>query len=424
MLGHGWGWQVVDGGWQVCRACFNLKNLLNANEIPKKLDSDAIHLIYSRETNFSAHTPIMQHAEQRSDLLNIFLSNTPLLDVRAPVEFAQGSFPGAVNLPLMNNEERHEVGIRYKEAGQQSAIELGHSLVAGEIKDRRIQSWVDFANAHPDGVLYCFRGGLRSRITQQWLHEAGVDYPRITGGYKAMRRFLIDATERLSQQTRFVIVGGMTGSGKTDVIAALTRTIDLEGLAHHRGSSFGGHPDHQPSQIDFENALAIALLRQESHHAQSLVLEDESHLIGRCAIPDPLLHKMHQSPRVWVVEPLEIRVQRIERDYIRRLLTEYEERHTPDVAWEKFATHLTRSLFNLRKRLGMQRYAALNTALQVALNEQIRDRQSDAHASWIRPLITDYYDPMYTYQRTQRAVPTLFEGNCQEVTAYLQTQGY
>ena len=191
----------------------------------------------------------MQHAEQRSDLLNIFLSNTPLLDVRAPVEFAQGAFPGAVNLPLMNDEERHEVGIRYKEAGQQSAIELGHSLVSGRLKDRRIQSWVEFANAHPDGVLYCFRGGLRSRITQQWLHEAGVDYPRITGGYKAMRRFLIDAIERLSQQARFVIVGGMTGSGKTDVIAALTHAIDLEGLAHHRGSSFGGHPDHQPCEL-------------------------------------------------------------------------------------------------------------------------------------------------------------------------------
>lgn len=128
--------------------------------------------------------------ENLSDFRHIFLNDVPMMDVRAPVEFAKGAFPGVLNLPLMNDEERQKVGTCYKQRGQEAAIALGHSLVSGEIKNGRIAAWAAFAKVHPHGVLYCFRGGLRSQITQQWLQsEVGIAYPRVIGGYKAMRTF-------------------------------------------------------------------------------------------------------------------------------------------------------------------------------------------------------------------------------------------
>src|SRR3546814_43288 len=101
----------------------------------------------------------------------IFLNDLPLMDMRAPVEFSKGAFPCARNLPLMNDDERQQVGACYKRKGQQAALELGHSLVAGTLKTERIAAWADFARKHPDGYLYCFHGGLRSQIAQQWRSE-------------------------------------------------------------------------------------------------------------------------------------------------------------------------------------------------------------------------------------------------------------
>jgi len=130
--------------------------------------------------------------DNTEDFRQLFLQNVPLMDVRAPVEFAKGAFPQAVNLPLMNDSERQKVGTRYKQQGQAAAIALGHQLVRGKLKAARIDAWLAQVQAAPEGYLYCFRGGLRSQLVQQWLSEAGVQYPRVIGGYKAMRRFLID----------------------------------------------------------------------------------------------------------------------------------------------------------------------------------------------------------------------------------------
>ena len=187
--------------------------------------------------------------EDARDFRALFLDGVPMMDTRAPVEFTKGAFPGVVNLPLMTDLERQKVGTCYKQHGQDAAIKLGHQLVGGETKAHRVAAWAAFARANPHGYLYCFRGGLRSQIVQQWLHEAGIDYPRITGGYKAMRTFLLDTLEEAVAQCRFVVVGGMTGTGKTDVLAQLPDALDLEGHANHRGSSFGKRATGQPAQI-------------------------------------------------------------------------------------------------------------------------------------------------------------------------------
>jgi tRNA 2-selenouridine synthase len=206
-----------------------------------------------------------------------------MMDARAPIEFAKGAFPGAVNLPLMNDHERQRVGTCYKQHGQQAAIVMGHQLVSGAIKAERIQAWADFARAHPDGYLYCFRGGLRSQIVQQWLKdEAGIDYPRVAGGYKAMRNFLLNTVDQAVAQCDFVLLGGMTGTGKTEVLTQLRNGLDLEGHANHRGSSFGKRATGQPTNIDFENRLAVDLLKKRAQGLEQFVLSAAARCHCRC----------------------------------------------------------------------------------------------------------------------------------------------
>ena len=142
------------------------------------------------------------------DYRALFLSPTPMMDMRAPAEFTRGAFPSALSLPLMSDEEREQVGICYKQQGQEAAIALGHQLVSGELKERRLAQWADFARQHPAGYLYCFRGGLRSQTVQHWLREAGIDYPRVIGGSKAMRHFLLEELERSVAQASFTLVSG------------------------------------------------------------------------------------------------------------------------------------------------------------------------------------------------------------------------
>ena len=353
--------------------------------------------------------------------LDILLSGVPLLDVRAPVEFAQGAFPNTTNLPLMNDEERHLVGLTYKKKGQDAAIALGHELVSGDIKAHRVQAWVDFARAHPDGYLYCFRGGLRSKISQQWIAEAGISYPRIVGGYKAMRTFLLESMEADIAHSGFLIVGGLTGSGKTDVIRVLHGAIDLEALAHHRGSSFGRHADEQPSQIDFDNRLAIALIRQRIDRPNKpIVLEDESRLIGRCALPVSLRHRMQQAPVVLVEEPLESRVERISRDYVLDLSKQFTDRLGMEAGFDAFSERLLESLRNLQKRLGGERHTRLESLMREALDNQKLTGDVAMHHDWIRPLLQEYYDPMYEHQLKDKQARIIYRNDTASVLRFLK----
>ncbi len=196
-----------------------------------------------------------------TDLHSLFTHDTALLDVRAAIEYQHGAFPHTTNVPLLNDKQRHQIGICYKEQGQDAAILLGERLLTPEKRQRCIANWQTFIQSNPEGVLYCFRGGMRSKISQTWIAEhTGIVYPRVEGGYKAMRRYLIKQSERLIKSTTFIIIGGKTGSGKTRVLKQLDSMIDLEGLANHRGSAFGACATPQPTQINFENNLAIELL--------------------------------------------------------------------------------------------------------------------------------------------------------------------
>lgn len=356
------------------------------------------------------------------DYARLFLDDVPLLDVRAPVEFARGAFPNATNLPLLDDDERHRIGICYKEQGQQAAINLGHALVGGEVRAARTLAWRNWCEANPTGVLYCFRGGLRSQTVQQWLAEAGVERPLVAGGYKALRRFLIDYFETHISHLPMIVLCARTGCGKTRVIEALPNALDLEGAAHHRGSAFGRRPGGQPSQIDFENRLAIDLLKlQHRQPDANVVVEDESKLIGRCHLPLSLQARLKTAPRVIIDEPLESRVAVTLEDYVIAPLAEYAARFGEAEAMPQLADALRDGLSRIQRRLGGDRYTLLSGALEQALAHQARTGDWQLHAEWIRPLLRDYYDPMYDYMLKHRDGAVLFHGSREQAGEFLQS---
>jgi tRNA 2-selenouridine synthase len=363
-----------------------------------------------------------------NDYRQLLLDGTPMIDVRAPIEFATGSLPNAVNLPLMSDDERHQVGICYKEQGQQAAIELGHQLVQGDVKAQRIEAWQNFMADNPNAVLYCARGGLRSQLSQEWLAEAGIQCPKVTGGYKSLRGFLFNYLNDYCQQDhplhkdrnpeKFIILSGMTGTGKTDIMLQLETGIDLEGAANHKGSSFGRPLNGQPAQIDVENRIALDLLKIEKNHpGKTVILEDESRNIGARHLPPCLADLMAQSPIVVIELPLEERIDRLWQEYVieryHNTLAYHDERGE-----EEFAQYLVDSLLRVKKRLGGKRTQEILAMMESAIAIQHTDDFA-GHRQWLTALTEDYYDPMYSYQLGKKKERVLFRGNRAEVLEWL-----
>lgn len=345
----------------------------------------------------------------------LFLSGSPLLDVRAPVEFAKGAFPHAVNLPLMSDEERHLIGLRYKEQGQDSAIALGAELVPAKVQAERVELWQSFVRENEGAHLYCFRGGLRSRIVQHWLKEVGVEITLIEGGYKAMRTYLINEMERLCSAMSFVLIGGRTGNGKTLLLNKLASTVDLEGLARHRGSSFGSLPVAQPSNIDFENATAIELMRLEEQGRTSVFLEDEARLIGRVCLPDTLRDAMSNAPIYSLECDMARRVRNCFGDYVTDLLDQYQAQLGSDEGFEAYAEHHRGSLARIQRRFGNDNYQHALGLLDDALKAHRLNNDTEGYNAFIEKLLRDYYDPMYDYQLNQKLDRVVFTGTAEQI---------
>jgi len=360
---------------------------------------------------------------QIDDYLSLFLNQTPLLDVRAPIEFAQGAFPYATNHPLINDHERESIGIEYKSAGQDNAIILGHQLVQGEIKHARVNQWQKFFEQHPEGVLYCFRGGMRSKISQQWVHDkTGLIFPRVKGGYKAMRRFLIDQLESSTAIIQPVMLGGRTGIGKTVLLKTLQHKIDLEGILHHRGSVFGNHVTPQPSQINIENILSIELLKLINQNVHNIIFEDEAPNIGSRRIPEILFTKMKLSPLVLLEASVDERINITFNEYITEALVEHQTQNGMQAGFISWADNLQTAIDKIQRRLGGVRYTEIKEILNRAIQQQQSTNNTDLHYDWIRCLLVDYYDPMYDYQIGKKRDRIVFNGTYDEVTAYLKTE--
>ena len=229
-------------------------------------------------------------------------SGGPLLDMRSPGEFARGHIPGAHNLPLFSDEERAAVGTLYSHHGRRAAVHHGLELVGPRLAALAEQATV-LAGDDAKLRVHCWRGGLRSSSTAWLLETYDLSCTLLEGGYKAFRHWLRQA---LAQPRPMVLLGGHTGSGKTDVLHALrsmgAQVLDLEGLAHHRGSSFGGlGQPRQPTTEQFENEIAMALQAISPHRV--LWIEAESVQVGCCRIPPELFQQMQQAPLVALQRP-------------------------------------------------------------------------------------------------------------------------
>lgn len=346
------------------------------------------------------------------DLSELLRSDTPLIDVRAPVEFSDGAFPTAVNLPILDDDERRQVGIAYKASGPGKAEALGYELVSGEVRETRIAGWLEFIHRHPDAHLYCFRGGSRSKIACEWIKAAGPVVPRVEGGYKAMRRHLLSVLDR---ERPMLTVAGKTGVGKTDFILQFDNHVDLEGIARHRGSAFGATVAGQPSQVDFENGVAIALIKLGT--VPGVIIEDESRLIGRIHVPLPIQAAIKRAPVILLEETLEARVNRIQQDYIADGWRDHRATFG-HAAHERFCEYLLGALDRIRKRLGGESHQALRAIMEDALAATMNDDLS-RHPAWIENLLTDYYDPMYEYQLKDKMDRVVARGTHTEMAEWI-----
>ncbi|WP_413292533.1 tRNA 2-selenouridine(34) synthase MnmH [Bdellovibrio sp. HCB185ZH] len=336
-----------------------------------------------------------------------------IIDVRAPVEFAAGSIPCSSNHPIMNDKERAEVGTAYKMHGQQHAIELGHSLVQGPIKEERVKAWIQEYQKDPaQTIVTCFRGGLRSQITQTWLREKGIDVLRVAGGYKKTRQLLIDKIDEFCKSRELVVLTGKTGVGKTQLLSQVhTRPLlDLEALAKHRGSAFGGYSEPQPSQIDFENGLAVSLGKFGLQSFKGPILvEDESRLIGRCVLPDNFFAQLRESPVLVLEESLEVRVENTFQEYV-----------VAPIADPTLFPKLQENLAKIKNKLGGLRYSEIASDLKTAEQSYNDHRDLEPCKVWIEKLITWYYDPMYESSFQKRNPRILSKGNRQHILQELQ----
>ena len=253
--------------------------------------------------------------EAVSSIGSSFLSSI-IIDVRSPAEYEHAHIPGALNLPLFDNDERAMIGTTYKKQSREAAIKAGLPLFGNKMLPmiETVESWMAAAQKEnhltkPTLYVHCWRGGMRSAAVAWLLDLYGYKVIQLTGGYKAYRNWVL---EQFTIAYPINVLGGYTGSGKTEILHALQEknysVIDLEGLAHHKGSAFGAIGQlAQPSQEMFENILAKKLF-EVNKNKKPIWIEDESQRIGTVLIPTPLFHLMRNSTCYFMTIPFEQRL--------------------------------------------------------------------------------------------------------------------
>lgn len=244
-----------------------------------------------------------------------FLKNSQvILDVRSPKEFQAGHIRKAKNLPLFTDEERHEVGLCYRRDGPQMAFLKGLSYVAPKMTNIVETVW-ELCGKRGKVFLYCARGGQRSQSVGWLLEKANLEVFLLKKGYKAFRQFVLS---ELNKERKFLVLGGYTGSGKTKILQVLAQrgwpVLDLESIAHHRGSAFGHLGlDIQPTPMQWENNLALKLFSLPEE--KTILVEDESRLVGKLVIPPKIWQSMRQAKLIFLEVPIEERLYAIVEEY-------------------------------------------------------------------------------------------------------------
>lgn len=308
----------------------------------------------------------------KEQTISDFLSGGyPIIDVRAPKEFQAGHIPGAMNIPLFDDTERAVIGTAYKREGRQSAIRKGLAITGP-----KMEQFLEKAYAASPGqklAIHCWRGGMRSRSMATLFDFAGFDTRVLKGGYKAYRAAV---HAQFATPLKLIILGGRTGSGKTKILQALPeqgeQIIDLEKMAHHKGSAFGDLGEEpQPSTEMFENLLFTELQKMDT--GKRIWVEDESHMIGTVFIAEPFWQQMRIAPVVFCDVPVEERIRFLMENY-----GHYD------------AAGLIHAVHKITKRLGGQHAKAAIEAFE----------QGDLETATRTVLV--YYDKTYAYGISQR----------------------
>lgn len=294
-----------------------------------------------------------------------------IIDVRAPIEYKKGHIPGAVNIPLFDDLERAEIGTLYKAKGKDEAVMKGLEIVSPKLTEFIRQTKSNTADNQV--YVYCFRGGMRSNSFGWLLNTAGLKVKIMEGGYKAYRNFVL---KQFALSYQLILLGGATGSGKTEILQELKSqlpVLDLEQLANHKGSAFGGI--NQPSQLpqqQFENEFYNALVKLPQD--QPILVEDESMSIGYNKIPYSFWLTMKQAPIIKIMVPFELRVKRLVNDY-----------------GSADKSLLAKSLKNISQQIGPNHYKECIQFLE------------EGKLAEVASVTLKYYDRAYDYNHTKRS---------------------
>ncbi len=333
------------------------------------------------------------------------LKNAIVVDVRSPCEFEVESIPGAINVPLLDDAQRAEVGTLYKVEGEVPARRLALHMISPKIP-QIVDAILSMRTQGSSLVIHCWRGGLRSEAVVSFLTIVGIDCWRLTGGYKAWRRMVVRDLEGAGFELDPVVLHGQTGVGKTELLAQLTasgaQVLDLEALANHRGSVFGGLGlGAQPTQKNFEAALWEQVRRLGNG---PVFIEAESRKVGRLALPDAILKCIKDGRRVLVTGSVPVRAARI--------WSEYAPAFNDQVLAEAVA-----ALTKLKERLGTKRVEELIGLFEAG-------KVQDA----IEILLVDYYDPLYqTHIKRNEPYELIVDGDhpqvaCSELMQWSRAQ--
>lgn len=302
----------------------------------------------------------------------ISIANGQFIDLRSPAEYNETPIPGAINIPLLLDDERAIVGTIYRHLGSGKARQRGLQMVGPRLAE--MIGEIEKIAAAKEIILYCWRGGDRSNSVAQVLNIMGVNGYRLNGGYRAYRNLVVKRLGELPQGTALV-VHGLTGTGKTNIIQELERigypAVDLEGLANHRGSVFGGVGlGEQPSQKYFDSRLNNKL--QEYERFPYVIVESESKKIGRLFLPDHLFGLMKTGCHILVYDTLENRIKRLYDEYVESI--------------NETKSILLSSLQGLSRHMGKDKLQELSELI-------VKGEYNEA----IGLLLVEYYDPLYGY---------------------------
>ncbi|RZW20374.1 MAG: tRNA 2-selenouridine(34) synthase MnmH [Desulfobulbaceae bacterium] len=369
--------------------------------------------------------PLMYSDQQTAAYEEIIVDQTPMIDVRSPVEFKAGSVPSAVNIALLDDDERHQVGVTYRNKGKEEAFRVANNLVDESKQHMLSEIWCAYLQRYPDAVVYCARGGMRSETAARWIYQqSGTQVSRIEGGYKAMRTYMLSRLEPATIASKPVLRGGRTGSGKTRLLNSLANSIDLEALANHRGSTFGRFTTPQPGQADFENRLSAALIKHCRGDHSHLLLEDEGRHVGSRYLPKELSEFFLSGDLVVLEIDFEERVENIYQEYVieaQNRRGDLTGKADPTQRMWHWFEEMNHSLSRIAKRLGASRYEEVRALLESGCYHQKANGDPKAHKHWIRLLLRHYYDPMYDYQLKKRGKTPVLSGRENIILQYLRS---